>query len=125
MLTFEDIMDHARASPWQGALGDGTTSVCGRNALCGDQFTLVLDIEDGIVQQMRFDGAGCLVSQGCLSLLCEQVRGKSIAELRSTDAVTLLDFDYTQLTWNRQQCARLGYELLQRLLATLPNTEGQ
>ncbi len=52
----------------------------GFNPICGDEFTIYMTVEDGIVKGVGFEGAGCAISTASASLMTEAVKGKSEAE---------------------------------------------
>ena len=54
----------------------------GYNPLCGDEFTLHLRIDNGVVTDAGFEGAGCAISTASASLLTEAVKGRRVAEVR-------------------------------------------
>ncbi|MCA8991915.1 MAG: iron-sulfur cluster assembly scaffold protein [Planctomycetaceae bacterium] len=116
MTTLDDIVDHARCQSWRGPVFDGAVTVLTRNPLCGDIVSLHVDLRDGDIWQARHESVGCIISRGCTSLLCEQVEGKPVAEVLQSGVEGLLEFDISQLTIHKQQCARLAYDLLQRML---------
>jgi nitrogen fixation protein NifU and related proteins len=55
----------------------------GFNPLCGDEFTVYLVIEDGVVKDVGFDGAGCAISTASASLMTEAIKGKTEAYARA------------------------------------------
>jgi nitrogen fixation NifU-like protein len=54
----------------------------GYNSLCGDEFTLHLRVENGVIADAGFEGAGCAISTASASLLTEAVKGKRVDEAR-------------------------------------------
>ncbi len=52
----------------------------GYNPLCGDEFTVHLKVEDGVITDIGFEGAGCAISTASASLMTEAVMGKSVEE---------------------------------------------
>ena len=52
------------------------------NPLCGDQFKLFLDIEEGRVVKARFFGYGCAISKASTSILIQRIEGLSVEEVR-------------------------------------------
>jgi nitrogen fixation NifU-like protein len=52
----------------------------GFNPLCGDEFTVHLRVEDGVIKDVGFEGAGCAISTASASLMTEAVMGKTEAE---------------------------------------------
>ena len=49
----------------------------GYNPLCGDQLTIYLDLEDGLVKDVGFEGSGCAISKAAASMMTQAVKGKS------------------------------------------------
>jgi nitrogen fixation NifU-like protein len=52
----------------------------GRNPLCGDRLTVYVEIDNGIIQDVSFEGLGCAIATASASLMTESVKGKSVAE---------------------------------------------
>ena len=53
----------------------------GSNPLCGDQLTVYLRLENGVVEDVGFQGSGCAISKASASLMTEAVKGKALADL--------------------------------------------
>lgn len=79
----EMIIDHGKQPRNFGSLLDATHSKNGQNPLCGDKLTVYLVERDGVVEDVRFEGAGCAISVASASLMTEAVKGKSLAEVTS------------------------------------------
>ena len=54
----------------------------GFNPLCNDEVTLHLKVEDGVIREVGFEGAGCAVAMASASMLTEAVLGKRVDEAR-------------------------------------------
>ena len=52
----------------------------GYNPLCGDRCTVYLDVEDGAIRDIGFQGCGCAISRASASMMTQMVKGKSKAE---------------------------------------------
>lgn len=73
----ELILDHAKR-PRNFRVPEGADRRAeGFNRLCGDRITLFLRLEDGVVRDAGFQGAGCAIFTASASLLTEAVKGKS------------------------------------------------
>lgn len=79
----EVILDHGRNPRHFGPLPDANREARGHNPLCGDKITLHLKLEDGVVQDVSFEGAGCAISMASASLMTEALIGKTEAEARA------------------------------------------
>lgn len=74
----EVILDHNRRPRNYGRVPPGANRrACGFNPLCGDQITLYLTVEDGVVKDAGFEGKGCAISTASASLMTECLIGKS------------------------------------------------
>jgi nitrogen fixation protein NifU and related proteins len=76
----ELIFDHYRQPRNRGVLAQANRKAEGYNPLCGDRITLYLLIEEGIVKDARFEGAGCAIATASASLLTEALKGRTEAE---------------------------------------------
>lgn len=80
------ILDHARSPHAKGVLAAPTASSHQVNPTCGDEVTLTLEVRDGTIVAIGWDGHGCSISQASASLLSTLIEGVSVAE-----ATSLLD----------------------------------
>lgn len=77
----EVILDHNRNPRNFLKKPDGANrKAYGFNPLCGDEFALHLVVEDGIIKDVGFEGAGCAISTASASLMTEAVKGKTEEE---------------------------------------------
>jgi nitrogen fixation NifU-like protein len=74
------ILDHNRRPRNFGGLQPADLSAEGFNPLCGDRLTLRLQMADGKIGEIRFEGQGCAISTASASLMTEAVKGKSPAQ---------------------------------------------
>ena len=78
----EIILDHYRAPRNRGELPvPPAHKIEGFNPLCGDEVILYLEVEDGIVVDVRTSGQGCSISQASTSMMSAAVKGKPVAEV--------------------------------------------
>jgi nitrogen fixation protein NifU and related proteins len=80
----EIILDHYRNPRNRGELSaPPATRVEGFNPLCGDEIVLFLDVEGGVVSDIRIGGQGCSISQSSASMMSAAVKGKTLDEVRA------------------------------------------
>ncbi len=79
----EVILDHAKQPRNFGHPPACNRQAKGHNPLCGDRLTVYLTIEDGVVTDAAFEGAGCAISMASASLMTEMVKNKTEAEAHS------------------------------------------
>jgi nitrogen fixation NifU-like protein len=78
----EIILDHNRRPRNFGPLPGATRQAEGHNPLCGDRVTVWLDLEDGRIRDLSFEGAGCAISTASASLMTEALKGLGVEEAR-------------------------------------------
>ena len=74
------ILDHYSHPRNKGTLEGATVTREGANPLCGDEIRLSLVVRDGVVQDVRFDGKGCSISQASASMMTERIKGRPVQE---------------------------------------------
>jgi nitrogen fixation NifU-like protein len=55
----------------------------GNNPLCGDQLTVYLELEGGVVKDVGFQGSGCAISKASASLMTEAVKGRKAEQVEA------------------------------------------
>jgi nitrogen fixation NifU-like protein len=76
----EVILEHSRKPRNYGALDSANHKAEGYNPLCGDRYTVFLDIKDGAIQNVSFQGSGCAISKASASMMTQSLKGKTTAE---------------------------------------------
>lgn len=74
------ILDHTAHPHNKGVLDHATSQIELNNPTCGDEIQLQLMIEDGVVEDIKFDGHGCSISMASASMMTVAVKGKTEAE---------------------------------------------
>ncbi|WP_239615132.1 Fe-S cluster assembly sulfur transfer protein SufU [Cohnella mopanensis] len=74
------IMDHYKTPRNRGELEEGSVTVNLNNPTCGDRISLQLQLENGIVRNVKFTGEGCSISMSSASMMTEAVMGKTSEE---------------------------------------------
>lgn len=77
----EVILDHFRNPRNVGELTDAEIKAEGNNPLCGDEIAFWLKLANGRIEQVRFRGKGCAISQAAGSMFSEQLRGKHLKDV--------------------------------------------
>src|SRR6266568_3358207 len=78
----EVILDHSRRPRNFGGLADAAVRVHGDNPACGDEIHLGVKFDsDGGLQDIKFSGHGCAISQASASLMTMKLKGKSRANV--------------------------------------------
>jgi nitrogen fixation protein NifU and related proteins len=114
----EVILDHYRNPRGQGEVADPDAHAEGQNPLCGDEVSISIKFGgDGeTIEDVRFSGRGCAISQAATSMLMEMVKGRNAGEVASLPRDDLLDEIGIPLTPVRLKCAVLGLGVLKLAL---------
>ena len=75
------ILDHNRKPRNFRKIADADRTAEGYNPLCGDRITVDIKVEDGIVKDVAFQGAGCAISKAAASMMTASVIGKPESEV--------------------------------------------
>ena len=75
------ILDHNKKPRNFRVPEDANHEGHGHNPLCGDDITVHVTLEDGVVKDIGFQGTGCAISKASASLMTERVKGHTVAEL--------------------------------------------
>jgi nitrogen fixation NifU-like protein len=132
----ELILDHNARPRNFGPLPAATHHAEGYNPVCGDQITVHMAIDGGIIRKVAFEGKGCAISKASASLMTDQLAGKSLDDaqqlfdifhqlLAGSDGVPpndelqlgkLLAFSGVRAFPMRVKCATLAWHTLQAAL---------
>lgn len=77
----EMIVDHGKHPRNFGKLESANHSQAGHNPLCGDKLMVYVRENNGVIEDVHFEGTGCAISVASASLMTEAVKGKSITEI--------------------------------------------
>jgi nitrogen fixation NifU-like protein len=89
----EVILDHNRRPRNFGKLEGATHHANGHNPLCGDKLSLSLQVDNGRIVNVMFEGSGCAISKASASLMTDAIKGHTVAE-----AETLFDAFHLMVT---------------------------
>ena len=81
-LFTEIILDHYQHPHNHGVLENATQKSRGYNESCGDDIEITLTVKDGIIEDAKFSGAGCSISQASASIMTDLVKGKQVEEAK-------------------------------------------
>ena len=139
----EVILDHYRRPRNKGVLESATHTITMNNPLCGDVIELMLRVEADRIEEARFAGRGCSISQASASMLTGRVTGRSLEEATAIAArfTQLLQGEESLLDDDslgdlralagvskfpvRIKCALLGWNCLEELTGGGSSADGQ
>jgi nitrogen fixation protein NifU and related proteins len=110
----EVILDHYKNPRGHGVIEHADAEAEGQNPLCGDEVSIYVAFgEDGeTIDDVKFSGRGCAISQAATSMLMEMTKGRTAEEVASLDKDELLAEIGVPLTPVRLKCAMLGLTTL-------------
>ena len=107
------ILDHYRNPRNFGRLEHPTATAEDLNPLCGDQIRMDLSVSDGgVVQDVRFSGKGCAISQASASMLTEEIKGMKLEDVAKLTKDVVLENVGIGISPTRMKCATLGLRVL-------------
>ena len=115
----ELILDHYKHPRNFGTLEKPDATAQEYNATCGDRIRMEIKTANGKIEDIKFSGEGCAISQASASMLTEKVKSmgtNAVMKLATDDILALLE---TTLTPSRIKCAVLPLEVLQKALGAL------
>src|SRR5438552_17486848 len=110
----EVILDHYKNPRGHGVLEHADAEAEGQSPLSGDEVSIYVAFgDDGeTIDEVKFSGRGCAISQAATSMLTEMVQGKTATEVATLDKDELLDEIGIPLNPIRLKCALLGLTTL-------------
>ena len=108
----EYILDHYRNPRNRGTIEAPDYTYEDSNPLCGDELRMDLKVKDGVVEDVKFSGRGCAISQASASMLTEMIEGKPLDEVKQVSKEDVLEMLGIPLSPVRVKCALLGLKVL-------------
>ncbi len=112
----EYILDHYKNPRNFGMIEDADLSYEEGIPSCGDVIRLDLKIRNNKLEDIKFSGTGCAISQASVSILTENVTGKEIENVISLTDHDMLEALGGQVSPIRFKCALLGLTVLKKAL---------
>lgn len=112
---YELILDHYRNPRNKGKIENPDAHAFDSNPYCGDEveYMIKLDAEKKRIEDIKFQGRGCALSQASASILSELVKGKTLEEVKNMTKEDLLnELGNPKLGPTRIKCALLSYKTL-------------
>jgi nitrogen fixation NifU-like protein len=109
----EQIIDLYENPLNHGELATADFSYEEDNPLCGDVVRIDVKLdENGRVADVAWSGEGCAISQASASLLTEELKGKTLAEVKEFPKEKVLELIGIPLSMARVKCALLSLKVL-------------
>jgi nitrogen fixation NifU-like protein len=108
----QDILDHSQNPRNFGTLEHPDLSAEDSNPLCGDKIRIDIKVKDGAIEDVRFTGVGCSISRAAASMLTEEIKGKTLEEVKRIGRDEVLEMLGIELGPVRLKCALLALKTL-------------
>ena len=108
----ELILDHYQHPHNHGEIPEADISYEDSNPLCGDKIRIDIKLKNNIVEDVKFNGKGCAISQASASILTDELIGKSLDDVKKLDKKFILDLLGIPLGPSRIKCALLPLKVI-------------
>lgn len=102
------ILDHYRSPRNFGRLESPDASAEDLNPLCGDEIRMEFNVNGGTIEDVRFSGKGCAISQASASMLTEAIKGMKLEDVAKLSKDIVLENVGIGISPTRMKCAMLG-----------------
>jgi nitrogen fixation protein NifU and related proteins len=115
----DNLLDLYQHPEHKGPVADADVSHQGGNPGCGDIVTYHLKVgNDDRVAELRFEGAGCTISQAAAELVAERAEGVSLSEIEAMSHDEIIDLLGREIVMSRPRCASLALGTLKEAVRT-------
>lgn len=101
------ILEHYKHPRNFGELDPRDREAMEHNPLCGDELGVHIRVRDGRIEDLRFHGQGCAISQAAASIASEELKGMPVDEAASLEADWVMDLLGIPVSATRRKCALL------------------
>ncbi len=118
----ENLLDLYENPEHRGTMEDADVSVNGGNPGCGDVITLYLKIDGDRVEEIRFEGEGCTISQAAAELVAGRMEGTTLQEIEQLQHDVIIDELGREVVMSRPRCATLALGTLKQAVEEYKKT---
>lgn len=108
----EHILDHYKNPRNFGHLDHADIAHEEVNPLCGDVIGMEFAVKQGVIEDVRFHGRGCAISQASASLLTERLKGMTLEDARKLGKDDVVEQLGIEISAARLKCALLSLKVL-------------
>ncbi len=112
----EVILDYYRHPRNKGKIENPDAKFKDWNPLCGDEVEVYLKFNSKKISEIKFEGAGCAISQATTSMLTEYIQNKQIGEINAMTNEEVLSLLGIKVTPVRTKCALLGFNAIKKAI---------
>jgi len=120
-LAEQEIFERYKHPVHAGVIEAADITADGANQSCGDEVTLTLRLENGVVTEAKHQTRACAVCTAAADLLCERAIGKTPEQLVATSTEEVADELGIPLSPVRLKCALLPLETVKQTVTNIPS----
>lgn len=109
-MYMQNILDHFKNPENYGELKDANVVQVEHNPLCGDKITVYMLFDGEVLKDIHFIGNGCAISQAAMSMLSDEIKGKTKADILALDKDFVTNLLGIDLSPSRLKCALLSLQ---------------
>ncbi len=98
----------------KGAMASPSAKRHEENISCGDKIDIYLQIDNGTVSDVKFEGSGCVISMGTASMLTQKLKGMGLAEIERMSRADVLKLISINPGPVRMHCATLSLRAVKK-----------
>jgi nitrogen fixation NifU-like protein len=106
------ILDHYKHPRNFGELEPRDLEAREHNPLCGDELGVHIRVRDGRIEDIRFQGHGCAISQAAASIASEELKGMPVERAGTLPADWVLELLGIPVSATRRKCALLNLKVV-------------
>ena len=112
----EHILDLYKNPSNFGELKNPTNKHTEYNSLCGDEITMSLIVKNQIIQDVKFEGSGCVMSIVSSSMLTDKIKNMKVSDVKKLSNEDILKMLKIKLNPARIKCVLLPLEAVRKAL---------
>ena len=112
----EHIMDLYRNPQNFGEISNPTHKHTQTNSNCGDELTIQLLVKNNKVEDIKFNGSGCVISLVTASLLTNKIKGMKIEDIKKMNKEDVLDLLKIKISPGRVKCVLLSFDAIKNAI---------
>jgi nitrogen fixation protein NifU and related proteins len=106
------ILEHYKRPRNFGELQPHDLEALEHNPLCGDELGVQIRVKGDRIEDLRFQGHGCAISQAAASIASEELKGMKLQEVRDLGADWMIDLLGIPVSATRRKCALLNLKVV-------------
>lgn len=114
----EMILEHYNKPNNRGDIENYDVSAKDSNPICGDEIGIQIKFDNGMMNDIKFQGQGCAISLSSVDVLIDLVKNKNIQEVKNLTTESFLKVLGIELSPLRLKCALLGLKTLKTAVYT-------